>query len=754
MKKIAVWKKRILLALIAVTIFALLAVASSAMVGKDLMNYGDIAKVDREIISLDAKKDDAYNAATPITIGYQSYNSNGEGLNWYPRKNGEAPATGTAYILSDSEYLWVYVEVTDATLNTYAPSPIEAKYTQDSVELLIDWTNDGFNVAEETPYQMRVSHEGYISGRIGQKGYLLQGTEELGSKNPVRWFDGTAVHTENGYACEFKIDIPVYKYGDDINEYISIGININDYDSSGTSNSRIIVTSDSKNGSNQWIVNKLGYAGFSFDPYSGSCGDNLVWSFDPHAGVLDILGGGAMYDYEPNEAPWYAYRNDIISVNISDEVTYIGKTAFYNCYGITSVTIPESVTNIGDSAFWACYKLVEVINHSELALQKGDEENGAVAYYCIEVHDGESKIVSENDFKFYTAGGVNYLWDYVGNAAKLVLPENYNSENYIINDFAFYNYKFITDAVIPESVISIGEYAFFGCDRLTNIEIANGVAFIEREAFAHCNSITSIEIPESVKAIGKGAFAVCNELNSIIINSRDVELFDSEETITPKATIIGYGGSTAEAYAEKYKRDFVEIIPKITFESKKVVDEETFTVDVLFSDMPKVKSFIIKDFIYDSETVTLISGDINVKGAITHWDSEENIATVTFENATDCNGCVLTLTFEVKNEFKETVEISADTVVVKGYGSVSGETEVASEIVAGEIELLLYMIGDVNADRVLDTDDAIYLLRHTMLPNEYPINQSGDMNGDGVVNSNDAIYLLRHILMPQEHPIG
>ena len=708
MKKTMAWKKAILLALIAVTIFALLAVASSAIVGRDLMNYGDIAKVDREIISLDAKKDDAYNLATPITIACQSYNSKGEGLEWYPRKNQEAPATGVAYVLNDSEYLWVYVEVTDSTLNTFASSPVESKYTQDSVELLIDWTNDGFNIAEDTPYQMRISHEGYVSGRIGQKGYLLQGTEAMGASNPVTFFEGTAVHTNEGYACEFKIDIPLYKYGDDIGEYISIGININDYDSSGAVSSRIIVTADAKNGSNQWIIDKLGYAGFSFDPYSGLCGENLTWSFDPEAGVLDIVGNGTMYDYAPQKAPWYAYRHGITSVNIGNDVTYIGEFAFYDCYGITSVIIPEGVTNIGEDAFGGCYKLVEVINRSELSLKKGNEENGAVAYYCIDVHSGESKIVVKDDFIFYTADGVNYLWNYVGGEAKIFLPENYNSENYVINDYAFYNCGFITDVVIPESV----------------------------------------------NAIGKRAFADCNKINRIIINSRDVELFDSKETIAPNATILSYAGSTSEAYAEKYKRNFVEIIPKITFESKKVVDSETFTVDVMFSDMPQVKSFIIKDFVYDSETITLISGDINVNGAITHWDSEESIATVSFEDATDCNNCVLTLTFKVKNELKQDAEISADTVVVKGYSFASGETEVSCEIVAGKIELLLYIIGDVNADKIISTDDAIYLLRHTMLPNDYPINQNGDMNGDGVVNSDDAIYLLRHSLMPETYPLG
>ena len=53
----------------------------------------------------------------------------------------------------------------------------------------------------------------------------------------------------------------------------------------------------------------------------------------------------------------------------------------------------------------------------------------------------------------------------------------------------------------------------------------------------------------------------------------------------------------------------------------------------------------------------------------------------------------------------------------------------------------------------VNSDDAIYLLRYTLQPSAYPIEQSGDMNGDGKVNSDDAIYLLRHTLRPSDYPL-
>ena len=61
--------------------------------------------------------------------------------------------------------------------------------------------------------------------------------------------------------------------------------------------------------------------------------------------------------------------------------------------------------------------------------------------------------------------------------------------------------------------------------------------------------------------------------------------------------------------------------------------------------------------------------------------------------------------------------------------------------------------GDVNGDGVTNVDDAIYLLRHILLPGEYEINQSGDMNLDGDVDVDDAFYLLRHTLVPSRYPL-
>lgn len=67
--------------------------------------------------------------------------------------------------------------------------------------------------------------------------------------------------------------------------------------------------------------------------------------------------------------------------------------------------------------------------------------------------------------------------------------------------------------------------------------------------------------------------------------------------------------------------------------------------------------------------------------------------------------------------------------------------------------LIEYMIGDLDGDDNLDSDDAIYLLFHTFDSVKYPVIQDCDYDKDGNVDSDDAIYLLFHTFNPEKYPI-
>ena len=61
--------------------------------------------------------------------------------------------------------------------------------------------------------------------------------------------------------------------------------------------------------------------------------------------------------------------------------------------------------------------------------------------------------------------------------------------------------------------------------------------------------------------------------------------------------------------------------------------------------------------------------------------------------------------------------------------------------------------GDMNGDGEVTDADALYLLRHTLFAEKYPIGQSGDVNGDGEATDADALYLLRYALFPDRYPL-
>ena len=177
---------------------------------------------------------------------------------------------------------------------------------------------------------------------------------------------------------------------------------------------------------------------------NGKCGDNVFYSFDFDTGHLNISGEGAIRSYTySNNAPWYSFSDNIVSVNIEPGVTGIGDYAFFWCDKITSVTISNSVKSIGLSAFENCNALTSV-----------------------NIPDGVESI------------GID----------------------------AFKNCEALTSVNISGSVKSIGEGAFSGCDELIKVTMQNGVESIDNFAFSGCKKLTDVTLPDSIKCIGDNAF--------------------------------------------------------------------------------------------------------------------------------------------------------------------------------------------------------------------------------------------------------
>ena len=64
-----------------------------------------------------------------------------------------------------------------------------------------------------------------------------------------------------------------------------------------------------------------------------------------------------------------------------------------------------------------------------------------------------------------------------------------------------------------------------------------------------------------------------------------------------------------------------------------------------------------------------------------------------------------------------------------------------------------WLPGDFNDDGSVTDADAVYLLRHTLFAEVYPITGDGDVNSDGVITDEDAVYLLRYTLFADRFPL-
>lgn len=202
-------------------------------------------------------------------------------------------------------------------------------------------------------------------------------------------------------------------------------------------------------------------------------------------GVTNNNGNGNSYSGHvviPNHVYYNGIRYVVTSI-IGDWV----RGAFYNCTELVSVEIPNSITSIGRYAFYVCNSLTNISIPNSV------------------------ESIEENAF-----GNCNGL------ASIVVAPDNpvYDSRencNAIIKTATNTIVAGCKNTIIPNSVTSIGDYAFYCCDSLLSISFPNSIMSIGENAFEFCRSLTSINLPVFVQSIGGAAFKNCTGLSSISI---------------------------------------------------------------------------------------------------------------------------------------------------------------------------------------------------------------------------------------------
>ena len=245
---------------------------------------------------------------------------------------------------------------------------------------------------------------------------------------------------------------------------------------------------------------------------SGICGAdeggaNATWTLDEN-GVLTITGTGAIKNYA------FSYSSLFIKeVVIEDGITEIGRSAFQNCAQIQTITLPESLTTICENAFSGCSDL------KKITIPKNCETIGEDAfYYCsgleeISVEEGNQVFDSRRDCKALIDSKSNTL---LLGGKNSVVPDGVTE----IAKEAF-KYTGITEIVIPDTVVRIGEYAFNGCKQLKSVVLPINITSIENSTFNGCSSLETVKLPEGLKTIGSYAFAASGLQTITIPNTVD-----------------------------------------------------------------------------------------------------------------------------------------------------------------------------------------------------------------------------------------
>ena len=245
--------------------------------------------------------------------------------------------------------------------------------------------------------------------------------------------------------------------------------------------------------------------------YSGTCGANLTWSFEPSKGVLTISGTGAMDDFNYNTsdesacifAPWFnaTIRSNTTEINIEQGVTTIGDCAFWGFDKTSKVTIPNSITRIGQYAFY----------QASLQNLKLGENVTAVGYMAFMYNQQLTSITLNSKLMDISS----YAFCYCNKLTEVIIPDNVKS----IGFSCFRNCSELSKVEIGDGVTDLGGSAFALCKKLQSVKLGNNVQTLKELVFEECTSIESIEIPNSVQLIKTTAFEECSGLKKVHIGS-------------------------------------------------------------------------------------------------------------------------------------------------------------------------------------------------------------------------------------------
>ncbi len=274
-----------------------------------------------------------------------------------------------------------------------------------------------------------------------------------------------------------------------------------------------------------------------------------------NSSTINLYYDGTMHDwcnitfYSQSCNPMYScknfYLNDgngnyekVVDLEIPNTVTSIGRYQFYNFDQLQSITIPSSVETIDTGAFNECDNLTIYCEATSKPNTFNDDWNCERPYYF---GLKKSDVAEVGEYLVALINDEVSIFSYSGNEQNLEIPSEMiiNGRDYPVTKIesnAFANCTFITDLVIPDSVVTINEGAFVGCSEVTSIAYGAKVSLytifgstptkltnlvltsqtsIPYNAFGQCESIVTVTLPNTLKSINSYSFEKCWNLTHV-----------------------------------------------------------------------------------------------------------------------------------------------------------------------------------------------------------------------------------------------
>ncbi len=151
------------------------------------------------------------------------------------------------------------------------------------------------------------------------------------------------------------------------------------------------------------------------------------------------------------------FRNceGIKSVDISEGIVEIGRSAFDGCLSLEKVIIPDTIEKIADDAFYRCPSMI--YNEYDNALYFGNENNPYLVLVRAKNQQVEKCVINEK---------TKFIYPYAFNGCVLLSSVNIPERIFEIGACAFLGCRMLGELRLPESLKKVGYCAFFKCDKL------------------------------------------------------------------------------------------------------------------------------------------------------------------------------------------------------------------------------------------------------------------------------------------------